>query len=89
MSSRRSFLTRLTLVFSAVTAFAQKGILENGKAKVCADDAVKCPNNHMTCKSIDAPIVVGNDAWQNPDFAQLRDFHLMRCEVCHVLFTRE
>jgi hypothetical protein len=89
---RRQFLERLAIAFSIVTGatLAQKSaVLENGKARVCDSDSIKCPNGHDTCRSIDAPLAVGNDSYQNPEVGQLREFHLIRCEVCHVLFTRE
>ncbi len=82
--------TLLGFLFSlAPAAFAQKAIVQHGQAVVCDSDAVKCPNGHQGCKSINAPIVVGNGNRDYPDQSQLFDFHLMRCEVCHVLFTRE
>lgn len=32
-----------------------------------------------------APIAIGNDSWQNPNVQQLRDFHVVRCDVPHPL----
>jgi hypothetical protein len=88
---RRDFLTRLALALAAVTgvSLAQEAIMEKGQAKVCDSDALTCPNGHKTCKSINAPPAVGNDAYQNMDVAPLKDFHLERCEVCRVAFFRE
>jgi len=90
-SSRRSFLSALVAVLVPASVIAQSGnaIVEKGKAVVCNDYPIKCPNGHDTCRSIDATLVVGNDSRDYPNTAQLFDFHLERCEVCHVLFTRE
>lgn len=85
MFGRRSFLAQ---VFAFLPA-AQQAIMQGSKAVVCKGDAVTCPNGHKTCPRIDAPVVVGNDSYQYPDVGQLRDYHLLRCDVCHVLFTRE
>jgi hypothetical protein len=91
MIGRRTFLWYGSgMMAAAVSAAAQqKAILEKGQAVVCDSEAVKCPLGHDTCKSINAPLAVGNDSYQNPDVEQLPNFHMMRCEVCHILFTRE
>ena len=89
MMGRRQFWRLALWLMALPVAAQQKAIVEKGQAKVCDDDPVECPLGHATCRSINAPVVVGNDSYQNPDVGQLRDFHLMRCEVCHVLFTRE
>lgn len=86
--SRRTFFSGL-LVGIPILALAQRAIIEGKEAVVCESDSVKCPNGHASCKSINAPIVVGNDNREYPDTAQLFGFHLMRCDVCKVLFTRE
>lgn len=88
MSHRRNFLFRFLAAVSA-TAFAQTAVMQKGKAVVCENESVKCPNGHETCKTIDAPLAIGNDNYQNPDCVPLRAYHLLRCDVCHVLFTRE
>ncbi len=88
MFSRRRFFHGF-LALLAPAALAQKAIVQRGQAVVCDSDSVKCPNGHESCKSINAPIVVGNGNRDYPDQSQLFDFHLLRCEVCHVLFTRE
>ena len=88
MFGRRRFLTHL-LAFIPAAAAAQQAIMQGSKAVVCDGDAVTCPNGHKTCRKIDAPIAIGNDSYQNPECVQLRDYHLLRCDVCHVLFTRE
>ena len=91
MIARRNLLTRLGLAHGAIVTatFAQKAIVQNGQAIVCSTEAVKCPNGHPSCKSINAPLVVGNDDRNYPDQAQLYSYHVLRCETCHVLFTRE
>jgi hypothetical protein len=89
---RRNFLSRLGLALGGVlgAAFAQKSYLnKDGQAVVCESDAVKCPLGHSTCKVINMPIAIGNDSYQNPDVQQLRDFKVLTCTTCHVLFTRE
>lgn len=83
--TRRSFLAYGVGMASA----AQNAILEKGKAVVCDGDSVKCPNGHDTCQVINAPIAVGNDSYEYPEVAQLRNYHVLRCDVCKVLFTRE
>lgn len=89
MIRRRSF-GGILFGWVAAAAVAQKPtVMEKGKAVACENDATECPNGHKTCTTINAPIVVGNDSYQNPDVGQLRDFHVMRCDICHVLFTRE
>jgi hypothetical protein len=88
MRTRRGFVGFIVSLLT-VPVVAQRAILEGREAVVCESDSVKCPNGHATCKSINAPVVVGNDLRQNPDVSQLFEYHLMRCEVCHVLFTRE
>lgn len=82
---RRSFLAYGV----GMIGLAQQAVMEKGKAVVCEGDSVKCPNGHDTCRVIDAPIVIGNDSYQYPDVRQLRDYHVLRCDVCKVLFTRE
>lgn len=90
MTARRSFLAYAVGMLAAMPVLAQKkAIVENGKAVVCDSDSIICPNGHQTCLSIDAPVVVGNGSYQNPDVGQLNSFHMERCEVCHVLFTKE
>lgn len=90
MTSRRTFVGRIIGLLGLTSfAFGQKAIMEKGKAVVCEGDPVKCPLGHDSCKAIDAPIAVGNDSYQNPDVGQLRDYHVLRCDVCKVLFTRE
>lgn len=90
MSNRRSFLAYAVGMLSATAVAQQEAVMVNGSAKVCeGGDPVKCPLGHKTCRTINAPVVVGNDNYQNPDVGQLRDYHLMRCDVCHVLFTLE
>ena len=84
---RRTFLTAFGMIG---TIFAQKAIMKSdGQAIVCESDAIKCPLGHATCKVINAPIAIGNDSYQNPDVQQLTNYHLLRCDTCHVLFTRE
>lgn len=98
MIERRAFLAcflgfpvagQLVAWLCALPGQAQQAIMEKGKAVVCDREAVKCPNGHDTCAVIDAPIAIGNDSYQYPDVKQLRDYHVLRCDVCKVLFTRE
>jgi len=67
----------------------QQGVLINGKAKQCDGNPITCPNGHQTCKEINAPIAVGNDSYQNPETFQLKDFTVLWCEQCGVLFARK
>lgn len=86
--NRRNFLG---VIFGALAsaAAAQKTAIEGSQAVVCKENAVKCPNGHQTCPTINMPIAIGNDSYSYEEVHQLRDFHLIRCDVCHVLFTRE
>ena len=86
--TRRSLLSALSALIPA-SLLGQKAIMQNGQAVFCTENAVKCPNGHTTCKVINAPLVVGNDNQSYPDSAQLFSYHVLRCDVCHVLFTRE
>ena len=86
MLSRRTFVSSVLI---GIPAVAQKAVLRNGKAVVCDSDSTTCPNGHKTCRTIDAPLVVGNDNRNYPDSAQLFDFHVLRCDTCRVVFTRE
>lgn len=89
MTCRRSFFS-FALGLLAAPLLAQHADLQNGKAINCEEEVLTCPNGHKTCRNIDAPIVVGSDRnVDNPDFAELRNYHLERCNQCHVLFTRE
>lgn len=85
---RRSFMSYVVTFFAAMSA-PQKAIMQNGQAVVCDSDSLTCPNGHKTCKSINAPVVVGNDNREYPDTAQLFEYHLERCQVCKVAFFRE
>ena len=86
---QRSFFSILAALL-AIPAFGQKtAVMQKGQAVVCDGDAIKCPNGHDSCRTINAPLMVGNDNRSYPDSAQLFDYHLMRCDQCHVLFTRE
>jgi hypothetical protein len=89
VTNRRGFLA---YVLGAIAAplLAQRADLQNGKAIVCDEDVLTCPNGHKTCRNIDAPIVVGSDRnVDNPDVAELHNYHMERCNFCRVLFTRE
>lgn len=86
--TRRSFLAYGVGMAGSAT-FAQQAIMEGKKAVVCDSDSVKCPLGHDSCRVIDAPLAIGNDSYQYPDVKQLRDYHVLRCDVCKVLFTRE
>lgn len=88
MFSRRNFISLLVTV-SPLALIAQSAIMQGDKAVACENGTITCPNGHKTCRKIDAPLAIGNDSYQNPECVQLRDFHLLRCDVCHVLFTRE
>jgi len=88
MIGRRSFLSyAVGMVGSA--AVAQQAIMEGKKAVVCDSEAVKCPLGHDSCRVIDAPLAVGNDKYDYPEVSQLHTYHVLRCDVCKVLFTRE
>lgn len=85
---RRSFIG--WLLSGVGVAVAQRGITEKGQAVICDSDSVKCPLcKSQTCKTINAPIVVGNDNRNYPDQSQLFSFHVVRCDICKVLFTLE
>ena len=87
---RRSFLSYAVGMLSAVGLAAQQsgtGLIEKGKAVVCpTQGTIKCPNGHETCRTIDAPIIIGNDNSSYPDWAQVVSKHMIECDICHVLF---
>lgn len=92
MIGRRLFLNRILSAIAILRAplLAQHAEMQNGKVVNCEDDVLTCPMGHKTCRNIDAPLVVGSDRnVDNPDFAELHNFHLERCNSCRVLFTRE
>jgi hypothetical protein len=89
--NRRGF-TRLFAGFFSLVAMAlgqKEAIMEGKQAVVCESKPLKCPNGHDTCAAIDMPIAIGNDRYDYPEVSQLRAYHMLRCDVCHVLFTRE
>jgi hypothetical protein len=94
--SRRAMLSKL-LFGIPVVAGAQEimraqtgGVTAGGKAIVCENGStVKCPNKHDTCRYIDAPIAVGNDSYQNPEVAQIRQFRMLWCQQCGALFAEK
>ena len=88
MRNRRSFLAWAFGLLGA-SAVAQKAIMKEGQAVVCESESIKCPNGHATCRIINAPLVVGNDRRDYPDMGQLYEYHVLRCDTCRVLFTRE
>lgn len=86
---RRNFLVNI-FAFLPAMAIAQSAIMEGDKAVSCENGSVICPVcKKPTCRKIDAPLAIGNDSYQNPECQQLRDYHILRCDLCHVLFTRE
>ena len=85
---RRNFLAYAVGMIAAPLV-AQRAIMEGNRAVTCDTRVVKCPNNHETCAVVDAPLAVGNDRDDYPEVMQLQKFHVLRCDVCHVLFTRE
>lgn len=89
--TRRTFLYYGTGMLAGSAAIAQRAEVQNGKAVVCEQkaDPLKCPNGHWTCESIAAPLAVGGGTYQNPETAPLFAYTLLRCNTCHVLFTRE
>jgi hypothetical protein len=91
VSGRRSFLAYgVGMLASVSAAFGQRAILENGQAVVCKDDSLICPLcKKPTCPKINAPLMIGNDNREYPDSSQLFDFHIIRCDNCRGLFTRE
>lgn len=88
MSDRRSFLSYAVGMLASI-AGAQKTVMEKGQAVVCDGTTLKCPNGHMTCPTINATMAIGNDNRNYPETAVLFDYHIVRCDVCHVLFTKE
>lgn len=84
---RRKFLALLAGLVPA--PLLQQAIMEGRKAVVCDDGPFKCPLGHDTCATIDKPIAVGNDSIDYPEVAQLRNYDVIRCDVCHVVFTRQ
>ena len=84
--NRRKVFSAIGIFLSGL-AFAQSASLKDKKAIVCSGSTVKCPNNHETCREIDAPIVVGNGNREYPDTGQLFDVKVLRCQQCGVLFT--
>ena len=91
--TRRGLIGRLlglAVIAQELYAKPQHADVQNGKAIVCDEEILTCPNGHKTCRCIDAPLVVGSDRnYDNPDVAELHNYHMERCNVCHVLFTRE
>ena len=85
---RRSFLSYV-VGFLASIAGAQNTVMEKGQAVVCEGTPLKCPNGHMTCPTINATMAIGNNNRNYPETSVLFDFTLVRCDQCHVLFTRE
>jgi hypothetical protein len=88
MLGRRSFLAGAVGMMAGSTV-AQQAIMEGKKAVVCDSEPIKCPLGHDTCRVINAPMAVGNDSYQSPEAVPLPAFHFLRCDTCHVLFTRE
>jgi len=89
MQERRSFLAYAVGMLAAIPALAQKTVIEKGRAVVCDGEAVTCPLGHKTCDTINAHLAIGNENRNYPETAVLFDYRMIRCDVCHVLFTRE
>ena len=83
--TRRSFLSAFPFALP-VALLAQSAILKDGKALVCSGATTTCPNQHKTCRNIDAPIVVGNDNRNYTESGQLFDKRVLECSQCGVLF---
>ena len=88
MTTRRSFVG-LIVGFFAGPLTAQRVVMEGHQAVPCKDNAVKCPNGHMTCPTINMPIAIGNDSYEYEEVHQLRDFKVLCCDVCGVLFVKK
>lgn len=73
----------------AAPVIAQNTVMEKGKAITCDSDVLTCPLGHKTCATIDAHLAIGNDNRNYPEVNALFDYRQVRCDVCHVLFTRE
>jgi hypothetical protein len=88
--SRRAFFSNLLLGIPAI-ALAQDrhAIIEKKQSVICDGSPLTCPNGHTTCPTINATMTVGNENQSYPETAVLFEFHQVRCDVCHVLFTRE
>jgi len=95
MMGRRTFLGYVSGMVGILTgpAIAQKAIMQGNTAVVCSADSgdpLTCPVcKKQTCRTINKPIAIGNDSYEYPDVAQLQAFHVIRCDSCHALFTRE
>lgn len=88
MKTRRSFLGLVFGIVGVAAVAQQKGITENGKAVVCNDDgSILCPVcKKPTCKTLNAPIVLGNNSREYPDYAQQFDFKMICCDNCKAAF---
>ena len=95
---RRSFLSYAVGMLAAVGVTSaqeetghEKAILQkDGRAVVCPDDSILCPVcKTKTCSTINATMVIGNENRSYPESSVLFEFHIVRCSICHVLFTRE
>lgn len=88
--TRRTLLSSL-LVGLASLAGAQNSSKQGGKVVVCGEGVgvTRCPNNHEVCREIDAKLVVGNGDRSNPNWAQVPDYTVLWCQVCHALFAEK
>jgi hypothetical protein len=90
MIGRRTFLWYGAGMMSvAISASAQeKGIVENGKTVICNDNgSIMCPVcKHLTCKTLNAPVVLGNNNREYPDQSQMYDYKLICCDNCRAAF---
>jgi hypothetical protein len=68
---------------------AQKVAMEKGQAVICDGTTLACPNGHTTCPTINATMAIGNENRSYPETQVLFDYRIVRCDQCHVLFTRE
>lgn len=83
---RRNFLSSLLPLLATLGFASQKATMQKGKAVVCATDAIRCPLGHESCRTVDAPLVVGNNDHEYPSWAQLYDYHIVCCDVCGIYF---
>jgi hypothetical protein len=89
INTRRSFLG-FAVGMVAGPLLAQKAILEKGQAITCDSDSILCPVCKVkTCPTINSTLAIGNENRNYPEVNPLFDFHVVRCDMCHVLFTRE
>lgn len=88
MIGRRTFWQMALGLLAAPLLAQQKGITENGKTVICNDDgSITCPVcKKATCKTLNAPVVLGNNNREYPDQSQMYDYKLICCDNCRAAF---